>query len=150
MKSSIRISTLFVIIFSAFQVHAQSDEDQITLVIQSFFTHLENQDSSALRAMYMEGGMNYSIFDKANQTKTFVHSPRDFRFNPEAILHERPIEGQTQILVNGKVAVAWVPYTLFVNDNFSHCGIDIFNFIQINGIWKISSATYSMVTENCR
>ena len=46
-------------------------------------------------------------------------------------------------LVNGGVAMVWMPYDLYVNGAWSHCGADVFTFVKSNGTWRIASLAWS-------
>lgn len=42
------------------------------------------------------------------------------------------------INIDGPLAKAWTPYSFYVNDQLSHCGVNDFELINKNGQWKIS------------
>lgn len=46
--------------------------------------------------------------------------------------------------VSGPLAVVWLPYDLYVNGNWSHCGIDAFTLVQNGGVWKIAMLAWSV------
>jgi hypothetical protein len=54
-----------------------------------------------------------------------------------------------EIKVHQQIAVAWVPYTLSISGKFSHCGVDIFNFIKTDEGWKINSISFTMEPNGC-
>lgn len=45
--------------------------------------------------------------------------------------------------VNGPVAVVWYPYDLYVDGQWSHCGVDVFTLIRSEGQWRISTMSWS-------
>jgi hypothetical protein len=45
--------------------------------------------------------------------------------------------------VNGPVAMVWYPYDLYINGNWSHCGVDIFTLIRKDGRWRIATMVWS-------
>jgi hypothetical protein len=45
--------------------------------------------------------------------------------------------------------VVWGSYNLWINDKFSHCGVDAFTLLKTDSGWKISSLSYSKETEGC-
>lgn len=45
--------------------------------------------------------------------------------------------------VSGGVAMVWMPYDLYVNGNWSHCGADVFTLVKSTGIWRIASMAWS-------
>jgi hypothetical protein len=48
-----------------------------------------------------------------------------------------------QAMVNGGVAMVWMPYDLYVNGAWSHCGADVFTLVKSNGAWRIASLAWS-------
>jgi hypothetical protein len=47
------------------------------------------------------------------------------------------------------MAAVWTPYDLYVDGEFSHCGIDNFNLLKTDEGWKITGIVFSMEPENC-
>lgn len=41
------------------------------------------------------------------------------------------------INVDGELATAWTPYTFYYNGQKSHCGVNAFTLVKLNGAWKI-------------
>ncbi len=41
------------------------------------------------------------------------------------------------IKIDGPLAMVWAPYKFYFDGNFSHCGVDCFQLVRINGAWKI-------------
>ena len=47
--------------------------------------------------------------------------------------------------VNGPVATVWYPYDLYVDGQWSHCGVDVFTLIRTDGQWRIATMSWSAV-----
>lgn len=47
-------------------------------------------------------------------------------------------------LVSGPMAMVWLPYDLYVNGAWSHCGVDVFTFVRTEGKWMIASLAYTI------
>jgi hypothetical protein len=48
------------------------------------------------------------------------------------------------VLVSGPLAVVWLPYDLYVNGSWSHCGIDAFTLVRNAGAWKIAALAWTV------
>jgi hypothetical protein len=48
-----------------------------------------------------------------------------------------------QAMVSGGIAMVWMPYDLYVNGTWSHCGADVFTLVKTNGMWRIASLAWS-------
>ena len=138
-------------LFLPLQTSAQADVEQgkILHLVQRFFQALEKQDTIAFRELCLKEARNFAV--RAIQDSIVVRSQLStaFRFNPKRILKERMRMPSTEIKLQGAVAMAWVPYDLWINDTFSHCGVDVFTFVQTDDGWKISSLAYTIETDGC-
>lgn len=47
-------------------------------------------------------------------------------------------------LVSGGVAMVWMPYDLYQNGEWSHCGVDVFTLVKSGSAWRISSLAWSV------
>lgn len=73
-----------------------------------------------------------------NDTKSMANKPA---------IREQAI--RMEIQVQDGIAVAWVPYKLWIGEEFSHCGVDVFTLFAIHGQWKIVTAAYTVEQERC-
>ena len=132
------------------RVSAQAeDEARILQLIQRFFNALEQQDTIAFKSMCLVESRNFAVREVQDSVVIRSQPSSVFRFNPKRILKERMRIPSTEIKVHCRVAMAWVPYDLWINDTFSHCGVDVFTFIKTSDGWKISSLAYTVETEGC-
>lgn len=49
-----------------------------------------------------------------------------------------------EVRVAGSMASVWLPYDLWQNGAWSHCGIDQFTLVQVGAAWRIVNLTYSV------
>lgn len=45
--------------------------------------------------------------------------------------------------VNGPLAVVWMPYDLYLDGKWSHCGVDVFTLVRHEGTWRIATMAWS-------
>lgn len=48
------------------------------------------------------------------------------------------------VLVSGPLAVVWMPYDLYINGTWSHCGVDAFTMYKVAGHWQIATLGWSV------
>ena len=126
-----------------------SDHEAVKQRIEWFFEALETQDSTLFQEiLYPEGQVWAVIKDQG----TIKYSTRYFkddmkRFNPERVITETALDYDIKIHQN--IAVAWVPYTLDINGEFSHCGVDVFTLIKVDQ-WKIINASFTIEPDGCK
>ena len=41
------------------------------------------------------------------------------------------------VRIDGPLAIVWTPYKFYFNGQFSHCGVNSFHLVKLNGNWKI-------------
>ncbi len=41
------------------------------------------------------------------------------------------------IKIDGPLASVWTPYQFYYKGQFSHCGVNSFQLVRFNGVWKI-------------
>ena len=41
------------------------------------------------------------------------------------------------VKVDGDLAIAWTPYKFYLGDQFSHCGVNSFQLVKLEGVWRI-------------
>jgi hypothetical protein len=158
MIAVVRISAVAAVLATALgssPLHAQTPsarEAEVVAVIQKLFDAMLSRDTTALRAVFdpsarlVRGGSR----DDPNQVQVttvdqFVNSiasaPADAR------LIERIYEPEVRI--DGNLATVWTFYTFHLGEQFSHCGIDAAQLLEINGGWKIVHLADTMRRENC-
>jgi len=48
------------------------------------------------------------------------------------------------VRIAGTIAVVWLPYDLYVDRTWSHCGVDVFTLVLVGERWRIANLTYSI------
>jgi hypothetical protein len=41
------------------------------------------------------------------------------------------------VKIDGELASVWTPYKFYAGEKFSHCGVDSYQLVKLNGEWKI-------------
>jgi len=147
-----RICTVLIFFTIVCQVKAQNKpvEKQILRLTEEFFMALERQDTAAFRNMFVDNGYLYAVREMPDSVMVRSQLPGKFRFRAGQVLKERMRNASTTVKVDGRIAMVWAPYDLWVNDTFSHCGVDVFTWIDTSKGWKIASIAYTMETEGCK
>jgi hypothetical protein len=53
------------------------------------------------------------------------------------------------VAIDGDIAVVWGRYVFKVDGAISHCGVDHFDLVRREGVWKIVNITWSQRTTGC-
>jgi len=89
------------------------------------------------------------------EARTFSSRQRDGQWQYRSMTREQqrntPFNGRIDergfgpiALVSGPLAVVWMPYDLYVNGAWSHCGVDAFTLYKVAGAWRIATMAWSV------
>lgn len=49
-----------------------------------------------------------------------------------------------EVRLAGNIAMVWLPYDLYADGRWSHCGIDLFTLVRVGSVWRIANLTYTI------
>ena len=127
---------------------AQEDEAQVLATVQRFFDSMTAKDTAAARQVLVMDATYFSVREGDEGTIMRGSTNREYveRLNTTADdLQERISD--PQVMVHEGIAVVWTPYEFHVNGKFSHCGVDAFSLVRIDGRWKIAGIVYTVERE---
>jgi len=127
----------------------QTEEKEVLTVVNNFFDALEKQDTAAFRKVSLKESVYYSIRDVENSVRITTQVPAKFAFKPDQIITERMKDTGVVVNIDQRIASVWAPYDLWINQVYSHCGVDVFTLIKTEDGWKISSISYTVIKEGC-
>jgi hypothetical protein len=126
-----------VIPFAGF---SQTAEDSVKAVVNKLFTAMKASDGPALLSVFSDSAILQTIASsKTGETVIRSETVKSFAnvvsTLPKGDADER-ISFET-VKVDGALAIVWTPYQFYYKSNFSHCGVNSFHLVRINGEWKI-------------
>ena len=130
-------------------VYAQDEKKEVLAIAQQFFSALEKGDTTTVRSLFLDDARNYFVQEKETKVRAGSQSPKSFKANKDRVVRERFIRDGVDVMVHNRIAVVWGSYNLWINDKFSHCGVDAFTLLKTETGWKISSLSFSMESEGC-
>ncbi|TVP51012.1 MAG: hypothetical protein EA341_06475 [Mongoliibacter sp.] len=139
MKNLIIFSLL---IFGVFQQQCIAQEEKnVEKVISTLFEGMKNKDVSLIEPAFHKNALMHTVKSDDSSSTLGVNSVSDFinriaTTPANTILDERILD--YQIKIDGDMASAWTPYEFYVNDGFSHCGVNSFQLIKTVEGWKIT------------
>ena len=142
---------LTVLTLSVFS-QQKEDEKAIRATIDKLFTGMRNSDTAMLASAFSPTAVMQTIVRKQDgglvvRTETVgdfitaISKPRTDQ------LDERIVYGGIQ--TDGPLASVWTPYEFYVGTKFSHCGVNSFQLVKLNGDWKIQYIIDTRRKENC-
>jgi len=130
----------------------QTDIAAIKQTINNMFDAMRKSDSTALRATFAKGMVLHSIGKaKDGSTAMITESPDEF-VKSVGTLHKGIYDERitfSDIKIDGELASVWAPYKFYVDDKFSHCGVDVFQLMKTAAGWKIIYIVDTRRKDNC-
>lgn len=134
-------------------VNAQTAEDSVKTVINTMFAGMKNADAGLLKSSFSDSAILKTI-SRSKEGKTIVINESlaefaDFVSKLKKDSADERIIFET-VKVDGPLAIAWTPYNFYHNGKFSHCGINSFQLVRFNGIWKIQYLVDTRRRQDCQ
>ncbi|QMW03389.1 nuclear transport factor 2 family protein [Spirosoma foliorum] len=136
----------------AIPTFAQSGEEAaVKATVNRLFEGMQKADSTILKP----------LFTPTARLQTVANKQGDISVRDDAIslfinsigkatagtLDERL--ASIEVKIDAELATAWTPYVFYRNDTKSHCGVNAFTLVKMNGSWKIQTIIDTRRKENC-
>lgn len=125
--------------FSA-QTNTTHSTDEVKKTIEQFFDAMRDGDSTSLRRILAKDAVFFTTFiSKEGKPVLLKDNPEEFieavGTPHEEIWDERI--SQLEIKIDGNLASAWMEYSFYINEIFSHCGVNAMQFFFDGTEWKL-------------
>lgn len=149
-KTTLMAALIFV---AALSVHAQKVDDKAAAlaVVNRLFTEMAAANPAGILALHTptsdlaavfrqrDGKMRFESIDGKKFSEMFTDKTK--------VMKEEMYD--PKIEVSGDWAMVWGRYVFFVGDTLSHCGINQFNLVRIDGAWKIANGASTIDRNDC-
>ena len=126
------------------------EETAILAVIDRFMQAISTNDAALMAELRIEGGSTIvsrpgpAGSDGPLVTRRLFASATTSRPSTSKERYWDPV-----VHVRGGIAVVWTPYEFWADGKSSHCGIDVFDLMKDNGVWKVANAMWTVEPEAC-
>ncbi len=122
------------------QTQAQTAEDSVKAAVRLLFDGMISSDGAKIRSAFADSAVLQTIAETKDGKTTIKNElVKDFAASISKIAKgdaDERIRFET-IKIEGPLAAVWTPYKFYYKGQFSHCGIDSYQLVKINGQWKI-------------
>ncbi len=131
---------------------AQNTEDSVKAVVNNLFAAMKNGDAQVLRSVFADTAILQTI-TKDKSGNTVIRNEEVAGFidfvskQPKGAADEQISFGS--IKIDGDLASVWTPYKFYYNGKFSHCGVNSFQLVRLNKVWKIQFLIDTRRRINC-
>lgn len=147
-----RIYLLLTCLLIGASLRAQTAEDSVKAVIESFFAGMNRSDTVAIKAVFAENAVLQTIGrDKTGALKVQDEKLAGFLKSIGAAKSGSLDERITfsSVLIDGPMASVWTPYNFYYEGKFSHCGVNSFQMVRWNSGWKIQYVIDTRRRDGC-
>ncbi|WP_346318272.1 nuclear transport factor 2 family protein [Chitinophaga sp. YIM B06452] len=147
------IPFILLIICSRPAAAQHSEEEAVKSAIRQLFEGMKRGDSAMVKAVFSENVvMQTALTTKDGSLKLVTASFEKFLTavgSPHTDVWDERISF-SKVLVDGPLASVWTPYQFYLNEKFSHCGVNSFQlFKSPEGGWKIIYLVDTRRKEKC-
>ena len=147
---------LLILTFSIFLTSElfaqQTATDSIKQTINTLFDAMRKGDSTLSRSVFSKGAIKQRVSnDKNGKTVLSTENAVDIvkRIGtPHALVYNERIVYDA-IKIDGGLACVWAPYKFYLGDQFSHCGIDVFQLMRTADGRKVFYIADTTRKDNC-
>lgn len=129
----------------------QSETEAVKKVVNTMFQAMRKGDSSLLKSTFHKSMVLQSVGVRNGASVLSVESADDFAkaigTAHKGVYDERIVFGD--IKIDGSLASVWAPYKFYLDDKFSHCGVDVFQLMKTPAGWKIIYIADTRRKDNC-
>jgi hypothetical protein len=119
-----------------------AERAKVQAVADSALAMITRGDVVALTDLMLPEAVMFPTSTRDGVTRYRVRTRVEQRATPfNAQVTERGF--RPQVLVNGPLAMVWLPYDLYLDGKWSHCGVDVFTLVRQEGAWRIATMAWS-------
>ncbi|MEH0156272.1 nuclear transport factor 2 family protein [Limibacter armeniacum] len=127
-------------------------EKEVVAVIQQLFDGMRAADSTAVGKTFHPDARMQTVVAKEGTIKLHTGSVEKFLTaigTPHEEIYNEVIHDY-DVRIDGELASVWTPYTFKLGENISHCGVNAFQLVKLDGKWLILQVTDTRHKENCQ
>lgn len=127
-----------------------NDADAALAVVNQLFAAMRAKDSAAMQSLFITEGQFVATDRRNGQPARRVFNGESFAkliVGTKGLLLERMYK--PEVRVNGDLALVWGRYGFYVDERFSHCGLNSFQLLRTAEGWKIVHGASTIELDGC-
>jgi hypothetical protein len=133
---------------------AQTAEDSVKQIVNQMFVAMKNSDVSLFKASFTDSAFLQTISTDRITGKMKIKNEDINAF--AQMVGQLPKDSADEritfdvVKIDGDLASVWTPYQFYFGSRFSHCGVNSFQVVRLNGVWKIHYIIDTRRKDNCK
>ncbi len=156
-------SIVFTVLFFCFTAFSQKDDakdvvninkKEVKQTILTFFEGFHAGDTSKIKKTIDPNMVMHTIVTTKEGKKRMVKTDVEKFLNA---INDRPVNQRWderlllfKIDADSAIANVWTPYEFYLNDTFSHCGVNVFQLFNDGSSWKIMALADTRNRAGCK
>jgi len=131
--------------------HQSAEESAVLKAMDRYMTAIAKGDPEELGRLQRPDGMTFQWRPDEGGGMQITARPNSYWSDPASQSEDQYREQYwaPTVLIRGAIAVVWAPYEFWINGETSHCGVDVFDFVKIDGKWLVSNAMWTVEPDAC-
>lgn len=151
--SYLKTAFLLLTILSSLIASAQNDEEVAKQTVNRLFAGMKASDTAMVRSTFSSGAILQTVIKnregrvlvRTEPVDSFVH----FLSKPHTEVYDERIVFDV-VKIDGDLASVWTPYQFYLGQKFQHCGVNSFQLVRLNGVWKIQYLIDTRRRQGCQ
>ena len=127
------------------------EANAVLAAMDRYMIAISTKNYAAQRALDMPNAMTWSARYGASGALVVTPRPNTYWTDPARDTGKAFEERywKPTVLVRGPIAMVWAPYEFKIDAKTSHCGVDVFDFVKVDGAWRVANAMWTVEPEAC-
>jgi len=145
------LSSIFICVAAV--SFGQSAEDSVKQIVNQMFTAMKTSNVALFKSSFTDSAFLQTIATDRSTGRMKIKN-EDINAFAEMV-GKLPKDSADEritfdvVRVDGDLATVWTPYQFYFNERFSHCGVNSFQVVRLNGLWKIHYLIDTRRKDNC-
>lgn len=117
--------------------------------VERFFAAMKAKDEATLKAILLPD-VTFTAQGMRDGKTTLRRIPAaDWaaRLTQGPVVDERMWD--PVVMRRGPIAMVWAPYELLVDGKQVHCGVDVFDLVEVEGTWRVAHLMWTQEPQAC-
>jgi hypothetical protein len=127
------------------------DRAALMSVVDEVYAAINSNDVEAFKRLEVPEGMTFRLRYQPNGSMKLVPKSNLQDLADTTTEKRRFTEKywDPTLLIHRDMAVFWAPYSFDIDGKRSHCGVDVFDFIRVDGQWKLANSMWTVEPGGC-
>ena len=120
-----------------------ADQAAVVAVAESALAAVSRSDFVAFTDLMLDSAVTFAAGERNGQFRLRFSTRAQQRATPTGAKYtERGF--RPEVRISGPLAMVWLPYDFYRDDKWSHCGVDAFTLLKVDGRWRIATLVWSV------